>query len=151
MPRDNQHAFLMEVLKGDYLAVDFCESIFRVSQLLDDMVDRDKAVSNDMIVEAFWRALIQIPNNEFYRRNFDTLNPMLRAMLVDWLDANTLEATKDAHDRSIAFVLRDSIGAIAIHAAFLVGGYAWGRQVSADIRRHIFEETLEDYQRGLEQ
>ncbi len=150
MAREKENAFLMEVLKGDYLAVAFCESVFRVSQILDDLVDRDKPVDNNTIIEAFWRTLIELPNNEFYRRNFDTLNPILRTMLVDWLDANTLEVGND-HEKSIAFVLRDSIGSIAVHAAYLVGGYSWGRQVSADIRRFIFDEPLDDYKRGLEQ
>lgn len=148
MPRENEHEFLIEVLKGDIFAVDFCESVFRISQVLDDLIDKDKPVGDDEIIEIFWRAMIQLPNNEFYRRNFDILNPMLRAMMVDWLDANTLERGGD-HEKSVAFVLRDSIGAIAIHSAYLVGGYAWGRKVSALIRSHIHEDTYEDYVRGL--
>jgi len=149
MPRKNEHDFLMKVLCGNASAVDFCEVLFRISQVLDDLYDGDKQVDREHLVDVLgWESLIRLPNNPFYIQYFHVLNPIMQAAIVDWMDANKLERGRD-HEKNIAFVLRDSIGGIISHCALLVGGYAWMREWSPKIRQHIFEEPLKDYKREL--
>lgn len=145
MPRANEEQFLFKVLCGRKDAVRFCQLLFRVSQVWDDLVDGDRQVAAEDINRAFWMLLVELPVNSFYNDHFSHLQPLLSQYICDWLDANELEKRGDDHGKNIAFVLRDGIGAIIIQCAYLLGGYDYMRKVSEEVRRHIFEEGLEKY------
>ncbi len=151
MARDSEAAFLRRVLKDDPGAVAFCLTVARVSQTLDDLIDRDKPVTDDQIIATFWDALFTLPSNPFYQRHFGTLNPAMRSVLIEWLDATALERSGDDHGRNVAFALRDTMATLVIQVALLVGGYDWMRQVSVPIRRHAHDESLEQYKQELDQ
>jgi len=143
-----EHEFLQQVLKGHRSAVLFCELLFRISQVMDDIYDGDKEVSRRDFTEMMWEALVELPSNEFYMSNFAVLQPLVRSALNDWYDANELEHSGE-HDQSIAFILRDQLTGLVSQCAYLVGGYQWLRHVSAEVRRFFHDETLVDYMNGL--
>jgi len=145
MPQPNERVFLQQVLKEHTAAILFCEALFRVSQVLDDLIDGDKPVTGNAIYCAFWEAMIEIPGNAFYRAHEPTLRPLMAAALQDWRDSVTLERDGDRHGRTLAFVLRDQLTSLVVQCAGLVGGFAWMQQVGADIRRHFHEDKLDDY------
>jgi len=148
MPRRDEASFIHSALQGDVDAIDFCNIIFRASQVLDDLIDRDKPVTDDQIIATFWNILIDLPQNPFYRRHVDTLVPMMQVFLRDWMDATRLETMGD-HEQNIAFVLRDTIGGLVIHVAALVGGYEWANTHAVSIRQHVFEDSLVAYKEEL--
>lgn len=149
MNAKEEHDFLVEVLQGNMAAVAFCENLFRISQIWDDLVDGDKPVPTAAKNEAFWRALISVNENPFYFKHAQELLPLVRSAIVDWMDANDLER-QDDHGRDIAFTLRDAIGAIVIHCAYIIGGFPLMRKVSVDVRRRIHDESLGEYKAKLE-
>lgn len=144
MTEKNEEAFLSQVLQGNGEAVDFCQRLFRVSQVLDDLVDGDREVTAGDVKLVFWDALVEIPANGFYQRHFSYLHPLVAAAFMDWEDATDLEKM-DEHGRNLAFVWRDSISSLVAHCALLIGGRAWQRRVSVTIRRFFLDETLDDY------
>lgn len=144
MPRDNEDEFLIDVLRNDVQAAMFCKLLFWISQTLDDLVDRDREISNEQIIRCFWNALIELPKNQFYARNAAELLPMMEVFMQDWIDATNLEKGSE-HDRHIAFVLRDTIGGIVIHVARIVGGFDWAQSRAVEIRRHIHEDSFTEY------
>lgn len=150
MPRQDEHAFLCRVLPNQPAAVAFCETLFRISQTLDDLIDRDRPVSDEAVVSAFWQALIELPANPFYRQHEPYLRPLMASALQDWRDSVTLERSSDRHHRTLAFVLRDQLTTLVIQCAYLIGGEAWMTQVSVPIRQHFHEDTLDDYLNDLE-
>ena len=145
MPQPNERAFLQHVLKEHCAAILFCETLFRISQTLDDLVDRDKPVADEAIYAAFWNALIELPGNPFYRAHEPTLRPLMAAALQDWRDSVTLEQYGGRHGRTLAFVLRDQLTSLVVQCAGLIGGFAWMQQVAVEIRRHFHEDKLDDY------
>jgi hypothetical protein len=147
MPRCDEAEFLQFALKGDAAAVEYCQIVFRASQILDDLIDGDN-VSSLSIVNTFWEIMIDLPKNSFYREHVDTLVPMQQVFLQDWEDASNLEKL-GPEDVNIAFVLRDTIGGIVTHAAALVGGREWARSIAIAVRRHIHEDTLDEYKEEL--
>jgi len=150
MPRQDEHAFLCRVLPNAPAAVAFCETLFRISQTLDDLVDRDRSVSDDAIMSAFWQALIELPANPFYRQHEPYLRPLMASALQDWRDSVALERAGDTHGRTLAFVLRDQLTGLVVQCAYLLGGATWMTQVSTAIRQHFHEDTLEQYLNDLE-
>lgn len=144
----NQHDFITYCLKGDAQAVQFCQNLFSITQIWDDLVDRDKPVDNDTINRMMWLAMIEIPRNPFYYQNSLALTQSMEIFMADWFDANELE-TGCKHEKSIAFVLRDSVGTIVIQCARIIGGYQWMREISADVRRFVYDESLDSYLKAL--
>lgn len=149
MPRNNEHAFLQQALQQNEGAITFCETLFRISQTLDDIVDGDKSITQGDIVSAFWQALIELPANPFYRRHELYLRPLMATALQDWQDSVILERSNDHHHRTLAFVLRDQLAGLVVQCAYLVGGEAWMREAGPAIRLHFHEEQLDDYLAGL--
>ena len=147
MPRENEEHFLHQTL-GNREAVLFVQLVFRISQFIDDVYDQDKPLTKSDMHRAFWEMMVELPSNTFYQRNFMTLQPLLQSMMLDWMDSCHLEQMGD-HEKNVAFVLRDSVGAIVTHVAYLIGGYDMMNAVSLDVRQHIFEEFLEDYKDAL--
>lgn len=141
----DQHSFLMHVLRGNSDAVEMCEQIFHISQVLDDLVDQDKPVTSAQVIKTFWVALIELPANPFYRRHELIIRPLMAGALQDWTDSTALERENDAHGRHLAFVLRDQLTSMVVQCANLVGGYDWMQEVSVSIRKYFHDETLIDY------
>lgn len=121
MTQDEEVDFLAEVLKGNQNAVNFLLTLFQISQAWDDIVDGDKHVATD---KALFNAVIVLPANLFYQKHFNQLHPILQTAAYDWLAANVLEKGT-THDRTLAFVLRDSLTAIVQQCAYIVGGHEW--------------------------
>ena len=146
----DEQGFLRRVLLDHEEAVALCSDLFEISQVWDDLVDRDRPVDDETINRAFWRALVEVPSNPFYQRHFTTLQPLVQASIIDWLDANTLQA-EGGEKRAAAYVLRDSVGALVIHCARIIGGYDYMREVSAEIRRAVYsEEALKTFMETAE-
>ena len=145
----DEQAFLNEVLRGHQGAILLCNHVFWCGQLFDDLIDKDKPVSDEDLMKCFWLCWVAIPSNPFYRQFFNEIQPILRTALFAWMDSVTLERRGDDHGKNIAFVLRDCMADLVIQCALLIGGYEWGRQVSVRIRDYSHDETLEDYKGGL--
>ena len=147
MPTEDE--LLNEMLFKDKAAIGFCKAIFRISQVLDDLIDKDKPLTDEEVIKSFWAALVWLPQNPFYLENMHTLVPMLQVFMQDWVDSTQLEKGDEA-DQNAAFILRDSISGLLIHVMHIVGGYEWAMDNSAAVRRYIYEDTLEDYRKGLQ-
>ena len=139
---------ISEVLLGDVAAVDFFMQIHGILHLVDDLTDRDKPVSNEAIEKGMWSALVDLPRNPFYRRHFDTLNPIVANSILNWGAANEFEKHDDAR-LEIAFVIRSDYANVLIQSAYLVGGKDWAVKVTPIIRQLWTRETFQDYLRNL--
>ena len=142
-----EHEFLLSVLKGHEEAAQMCEMIFYVSQVWDDVIDGDPINQEDKY-EVFRTMLIDLPANPFYRHYIGELLPLFETFVADWQTANELEKGSD-HDKSIAFILRDSVCAIVVYCAGIVGGYKWREQMGPVVRRYAHDEGLEEYKDQL--
>ena len=145
MERPSEKTFLLQVLGGQSDAVAFCQTLARISQIVDDLHDQDKAVAPSTIKAMAWDALVQLPSNTFYQRHFPTLQGMVRGALNDWFDSCVFEHDARTNDLPLAFVLRDSLTGIVSQCAYLVGGYTHMVTVSPSIRRYFHDETLPAY------
>lgn len=137
----------MEVI-GDESGVEFIEALFDTFHTWDDLIDEDP-VSPDAINLAFTTALVAIPRNPFFQRHAYELQPLIEAAITDWKVANTFERG-GAHERNLAFVLRDHMAQIVIRAAWCVGGQSWADHVAPSVWRANCDDTLEEYLGELE-
>lgn len=151
MPRQDERQFLNEILLGRQDAVECVEMVSRISQVLDDLIDRDRYVDPAVIFEAFWEAMIELPGNSFYRQHEPHLRPVLAGVMQDWWDSTRLESTSSKKCHTIAFVIRDNLATFIVQCARLVGGAEYARGMGAMIRMHCHEDSFNDYVKSLEE
>ena len=137
-------------LKNNVYAIDFCNAYFRACQVWDDLIDRDKDISDKDINNAFISMLVEMPNNPFFQANRTYLAPIMMNGIIDWMDANDMEDSGDKHQQMVAYTLRDSFNNLLLHCAYLIGGKDWLDEIRYQFRLAIYDEPLEDYLESLQ-
>ncbi len=148
MLTQNEPEFILQCVRGNEDAARFIEAVAKVSQVWDDLYDKDRPVADETLNRAFWIAMVDIPSNPFYQRHFEELQPIVRAGIMDWMASNDLEQGSE-HDKEVAYVLRDTITGIITHCAYLVGGYNWMKHVNTKVRRALHDEPMGEYKESI--
>ncbi|MGZ5165754.1 MAG: hypothetical protein ACXWCQ_35110 [Burkholderiales bacterium] len=125
---------LKDWLRGHDDAIAFIQLIHEIAEIWDDLIDKDNPVSDSAIDGAFYRALVTLPRNGFYRQHFALLSPILEAAILDWFAANDLERRRAGDDLRTAYVLRCGAQALTVMAARIIGGVEWARRVNLELR-----------------
>ncbi|MBT2789081.1 MULTISPECIES: hypothetical protein [unclassified Halomonas] len=141
---------LLRWMKGDKLAVEYIEMICDVAHKWDDLIDKDKVLSDDEINKLFFDVLIKLPRNTFYRKNFEHLNSVLMNAISNWQIATQMEREGGDYEKSIAFILRSSYVDLITQAALLCGGNQWASKVGVEARSITHSETYEGYLKNLD-
>jgi len=135
---------LLEWFKGDRQALEFLLLLSDITETWDDLIDRDRPVSEEEIHGAFMKALLILPMHPFYMKHFSYLFPIMNQAVNSWLDANDL-VRRGNNGKRYAFVLRNMDIQIAQAIAYLVGGWEHMRQVSAEMWDY-FGVKQDDYE-----
>ncbi len=138
-------------MKGNASAADFISMVMEISHLWDDLIDKDKPLEDEVVNQCFFDALIRLPRNEFYRKNFDHLNSVMMNSISNWLIANDMERGGGELELNIAFILRSSYVDLITQSALLIGGQAWASQVGKDVRKLTHHEKYKGYLRALDE
>jgi hypothetical protein len=138
-----------EFLLGNTEAIQFVVRVFRALHVWDDLIDRDKPLTDDEINSVFWDLLVVLPTDPFYTRNIALLSSTLVNAIINWHVANKLEREGDDKDKSIAFILRGAYIDLLSTSAFIVGGMRWAQEIGPAIRRWAHEETFDEYMVNL--
>lgn len=142
-------ARIREWMKGNESASTVCVNLINVLNLWDDLIDKDKDVSDDQINEAFRIALVDLPLNPFYDANKAVIVPLVLNAYVQWVCANRLEHGNDVNDLIYSYVLRDAFVSIVVNCAFIMGGPAWLAEVGPEIWRYCGRERFEEYAKEI--
>jgi hypothetical protein len=146
--RKSRDVKLMEWI-GDASAVNFILSFSDLCEVFDDLIDKDKPVTDDDIIRTLFTALVDIPMNPFFAHYRHQLVPVVITGINAWLDANKLERGSD-NDKVFAYVLRDWYAELVSFVIYLTRGRHYLRTVSMDVRTFFtHHETLEQYREGL--
>jgi len=137
--------YLLHAYQGNTDAVDLVLRIAEISHTWDDLVDRDKPVTDAQINRAFSIALLELPKNQFYQAHCLDLLPVMTTGTLNWLTANEYEKQQDKEAHALAHVLRYGIADLALFIAYLIGGQEWAQQVAPELRRRSQRDTLENY------
>lgn len=100
---------------GDVDAVRLLDDLGVVAHIWDDLIDKDKPVSDAMINLAFECALLHIPMNPVYRRHQDALAPLILTGIAGFHAATRMERSGDEHQIEIAHGLRYALGQVGTY------------------------------------
>ena len=132
-------------LKGDESAVALLFILGDISQVWDDLIDRDKPVSNLDINRMMMLSLIDLNKNSFFVRHHTELTTILDVQIQSWIDSNFLEQTKDPHFIHVAFGLRSVLTPVFLHMVGMIGGMDWRMQAMKEIYPAVYDEPFENY------
>jgi hypothetical protein len=134
---------------GDEHAVQFTLMLSESSEFFDDLIDRDKDISNEWIVRMMFILLIDMPANVFFSHYKAHLLPLMAMASNAWLDANDLQ-DGDEVAKSRAYVLRDLTLEVTLHVISIVRGRDYMRSVSLDVRNFFLHESLAQYKDSIQ-
>lgn len=118
----NQETLINDFCRGNQSAIDFFLLIANISQVWDDLIDKDQALQDGQINMMMWQALIELNENPFFLVNNQQLLPIMKKAIIDWLTANQHEANRDEKMLKVSYIKRSCVTDIAIYVAFLCGG-----------------------------
>lgn len=131
---------------GNDAAVDFIQDFAHVCEVWDDLIDRDRELTDNEIHAAFWVLVTELPLNPFFDQFKRQLIPLLVTGINAWMDANEMERSPLRNDRVFAYVLRDWYMEFVSYVIYLARGREYLREVSLDVRAFFTNhETLDDY------
>lgn len=135
------------ICKGNKEAVSFLRIIVAVLHFWDDLIDRDKELSDDTINLMMWSALVDLPRNTFYGQNFVALNGLLMNAILNWQVATRFE--REEANLEIAFIIRSCYIDLATLTALLCGGKAHVEDILPELRVAWHAEGLDGYRKNL--
>lgn len=136
--------------RGNQDAGSFLKLITEAFHVWDDLIDKDKTVSDGDINRAFMTAFVLLPENKFYMGNVSHLHPVICNAITNWMAANDMEqGICSDDDLHIAFIIRSEYINLVIETARICGGHLWATEIAGEVRRVAHEEGYKSYRENL--
>ena len=103
--RVERNKALREFLGNDD-AVEFFVRLGNFTEVIDDLFDKDKAVSNTELLDALQFVLCDMPFNRFYKEFDRELRGQMQMAINGWIESNRLKHGGET-DKAVAYVIRD--------------------------------------------
>lgn len=137
----------LEWFGGNKDALSMFRMLVDLSHTWDDLVDKDEAVSEKDINNAFLICLVYLQANPFYKRIQEQILPMWVSVISAYETANKFERDKDEHGLEIAHGLRYAAGHIISYAVIVCVGAEKAKEFLPDIWKTIYFERYDAYRK----
>lgn len=125
----------LSIVKGDMHAAAFLGSLYRASQIADDIADgEDKPGDMARLMAVLFG---EICTNPFYLAHSVELRQVILTATANWLQA-TLWEDEDEHRQHYAFVWRESLDMVAVACAEIIGGFDWAIEARNQIAETLY-------------
>jgi len=131
----NQDALIVYRMLGD------------LAHIWDDLVDKDKEVTEQAINNAFLIGLVYLPLNPFYQAIQRDIMPMWITVVSAYQTANKFENTKDEHGVEIAHGLRYAAGNIVAYMVYVCVGPDKAAEYMPDVWKEMMPERFNEYRK----
>lgn len=121
-----------------------CAHLYKIGQFWDDLIDRDKELTDGDIHSAMWAVLFDLNENPFFRKLMPELLPVIKNATIQWFAANKLEEKKEHIEKS--YMLRAGFYNIVAHVVMLCNGAKYD---FSEVYK-LYGEKLEDLKKEIE-
>jgi purine-cytosine permease-like protein len=135
----------LEWFGGNQDALNLYHMFVDLAHTWDDLVDRDKPVTQDAINNAFLICLAYMPANPFYQQIQQAVLPMWLTVVSAYQTANKFEQDKDEHGLEIAHTLRYAAGNIIAYAVHVCVGPEKAKEILPEMWKTVVAERYADY------
>jgi hypothetical protein len=132
---------------GNTDALNLFHHLVELIHIWDDLIDKDKPVSDEQINKAFLIALVYMPSNPFYRVIQHQILPMWVMSAAAFEVANKFEKEKDEHGIEIAHNLRYAAGHVVAYMSIVCLGHEAAKEFLPEIWKTIVDDRFDDYRK----
>jgi purine-cytosine permease-like protein len=137
----------LEWFGGNQDALNVYRMLIDLAHTWDDLVDKDKPVSETGINAAFLISLVYLPLNPFYQAIQRDIMPMWITVVSAYQTANKFEKDKDEHGIEIAHGLRYAAGNIVAYMIHVCVGPEKAAEYMPDIWKEMIPERFDEYRK----
>lgn len=137
----------LEWFGGNKAALDMYLLFEDLAHTWDDLVDKDKDVSDAAINRAFLSCLVYLQVNPFYQSIQAQVLPMWISVVSAYDTANKFEESKDEHGIEIAHGLRYAAGHIVAYSIHVCVGEEKAKEFMPEVWKSIYFERYDDYRK----
>lgn len=130
---------------GDKDAFELYSMIVTVAHRWDDLIDRDKELTDKDINDLMAILLISFPTNRFFRNHQDVLQPLIITSVISYIASSKLEHSTSAHHMELAHVLRYSVHQIAIMMMAITSGFSGAVDNLINAAEVMMPERLDEF------
>lgn len=120
----------LKAANGNEQAAMFLVAYVRYCHLLDDIVDKDKEVTDERLVKESLDLLGHFGCNPWVMANFTRLWPLVVSAGNGWLDANRMVKSADARVRLSSDTVKGLYHELVYVTAYICGGHEHMREIS---------------------
>jgi len=135
----DQDDIIAKAANGNRDAARFLSVLIEFAHHLDDLIDRDKPVTDAILMECVMAWTMEVSSNPFVQANRASLIPLLLVSVNAWLDANEWAKSKDENLVRSADTLKGMYHEIFYYVAYLTGGWKSMRALSSTAREYDYE------------
>jgi len=134
-----EKAAMLPLFKGSRAALEIIDILISITHIWDDLIDKDKPVTDAEINSVFYNALVTLPRNPLFQMNQERFVTTLENAIFDWMTSCKMETCTMQNLRA-AWVLRTSLSNITVQLAQIVGGFEHAQAVSDQIKNGILDD-----------
>lgn len=134
----------LKIANGNAEAAGFLRAFVAHCHMLDDVIDRDKEVTDERLIQSEVMMLLQMVN-PFFQKNSALLLPMILNAYSAWLDANRMEKSGDENVARAADVVKGFYHEVCWQVAFICGGWPHMRAITKELRRYDYDFKSENF------
>jgi hypothetical protein len=138
-------AVILDLMGGNQEAADLVRMVADWSHTYDDLIDRDKPVTDGQIHSAMWVLLDGLYQNPFFFKHQATFRALLMSGVLNWHAANQMEQSGCVEQLRLAHVLRYAIADVALMAMYLAVGFEHAASNAAQCRLLAQQDTWANY------
>lgn len=136
---------LLELMSGNKEAFQLMVDLSRLGNIYDDLIDRDKPVSEKDIHSLMAKVLLEIPENRFYREHQTEILAVMATGLINYHAANQIEALGNLEELRVSHCLRYSVIDVGLLCMKITGGYEFAAKNARRARLMFQNDTWAHY------
>jgi hypothetical protein len=137
----------LEWFGGNEDALNLFRMLVDLAHTWDDLVDKDKDVSETEVNNSFLICLVYLQANPFYRQIQEQVWPMWLTVVSAYETANMYERNKDEHGIEIAHGLRYAAGHIIAYMVHVCVGPDKAKEFLPEVWKHVIVERFDEYRK----
>lgn len=131
------------IFKNDQNAINLAVSLWDVCQFWDDLIDRDKTLTDHEINRCMLLAMVEIPKNPIYL-TMPELPYHIYNVFLRWRDSTEMEKDLQPNDREKCYMLRAGVYDLFVLIAAHLYGDDWAKEIGVYVRR-CYGETVDNF------
>ena len=131
---------IVEICCGNKDAEGFSHAFLLFCHALDDLIDQDKPIDREAIIETNINFLMVLAFNPFFQVHKAALMPLVSQAFLSWADSMDWAESGDLEKEDDSHVLKGGYHSVFFHLAMICGGWQHGRAISRKYRKYDHEK-----------